>query len=97
MKLKDYIDRFPEFDLLHFSRNLGVARATLWKAIQGKKMDIEVALKIQNGTAGIVTCDDLVGDALLKKKRKENTTSPSAIENSENIRVDSKEENSHDI
>ena len=61
MKLKEYIDRFPEYDIQHFVRNMGVARATLWKAIQGKRMDLEVAVKIQKGTAGIVSCEDLLG------------------------------------
>lgn len=61
MKLKEYIDRFPEYDLQHFVRELGIARATLWKAIQGKKMDAEVIVKIRRGTSGIVRDEDLCG------------------------------------
>jgi hypothetical protein len=61
MKLKEYIDRFPEYDLQHFVKELGVSRVTLWKAIQGKKMDLSIAIKIKNGTSGIVRCEDLAG------------------------------------
>jgi sulfatase maturation enzyme AslB (radical SAM superfamily) len=61
MKLKEYINRFPEYDIQDFVKGLGVARATLWKAIEGKRMDLEVAVKIQKGTAGLVRCEDLLG------------------------------------
>jgi len=61
MRLKEYVNRFPEYDIQHFVKELGIARATLWKAMEGKRMDLEVAVKIQKGTAGIVRCEDLLG------------------------------------
>ncbi len=60
MKLQAYIERFPEIDLQDFAKGLGISRKTLWNALEGQNVNLEIAVKIQTGTAGIVRCEDLL-------------------------------------
>ena len=86
MKLKEYVSRFPEIDVSEIARGLGISRVTLWHAIQGKKMDLSIALKIQHGTGGIVKCEDLNGsekgyhkaNAERKKQQQQNDSPANA-------------------
>jgi len=59
MKLREYIDNYG-INISAFARKIGVSRGTLTRVLAGKALTLEIALKIEKGTEGKVTCQDLM-------------------------------------
>jgi plasmid maintenance system antidote protein VapI len=59
MKLREYIDKYG-INISAFARKIGVSRGTLTRILAGKPLTLEVALKIEKGTEGKVTCQELM-------------------------------------
>lgn len=60
MNFREYIDHYG-INISAFARKIGVSRGTLTRILAGKPLTLEIAMKIERGTEGKVTCQELMG------------------------------------
>lgn len=61
MKLREYFDKYG-IKIRVFAERIGVSRNTITRALAGKPLSLEVAMKIEKGTEKKVKCQDLLGN-----------------------------------
>lgn len=65
MKLKKYFDT-TGITISFFANKIGVDRKTIHNALNGNPISLTVALKIEKGTEGKVTIEDLISPHMRK-------------------------------
>lgn len=60
MKLREYLDKYG-IKIGAFAKRIGVSRNTITRALAGKSLSLDVAMKIEKGTEKKVKCQDLLG------------------------------------
>ncbi len=71
MKLKEFLN-LTNIQTKKFIKKTGITRRTLYNVLDGKDMYLSVAVKIEDSTAGLVTCRELFDDEkhLLREQEK---------------------------
>ncbi len=59
MKLREYFDKYG-IKISAFADRIGVSRNTITRALAGKPISLEVAMKIEKGTEKKVKCQELL-------------------------------------
>jgi|GEM_PF-3351668 plasmid maintenance system antidote protein VapI len=58
MKLRDYLEATKVRQEV-FSKHIGITHRTLVNVLQGKTISLRTAMRIEKGTCGAVTCEEL--------------------------------------
>ena len=68
MRLKDYIER-NNLQVTKFAKCVGASHATIINVVNGGEPRLSLALRIEEKTIGLVTCEDLVGHSAKAEKK----------------------------
>jgi DNA-binding transcriptional regulator YdaS (Cro superfamily) len=63
MQLKTYLEKLGETQL-NFCKRAGISHRTLLNILNRKDIMLSIAIKIEKGTGGIVTCRELIEEDL---------------------------------